>query len=1423
MATEKMDFELVLTRLNDLEKLYTGFQKSSKAAKEVTEVTGKMAKQISSAVTQAQKLQQALSSASGGLGVGQLEKVLARGNPITALKTAAQRGELKDFESQFDQMFARINNKFRNLMKETVKGATSANVVGLSSKTQSTPANTLGGVNSQIEAQTYRVAAAEERLRQLRGAAATSYQASLTKEKVALDGLVLKKEQLINEEKKLQVERGRSAKVDSLLGDGGASLFKIQAGLLVNYQLMSQIFSLFQFGTRYVVEYDKALRDVQAVTDTTNIGIQQLSKTFIDLSQQTKFSAVELAQAALTLGQAGLSVKQINESIGAIANLATASGSDLATSVDVVTSALTVFNLNATETAHIADVMTGALNLTKLTMDKLQLGIQYAGNAAAEAGITLEELVSSLGAMSNAGIKSGSTLGTGLTQIIVELQNPTKKLHKELDSVGLKLSDVDVKAKGLTGVLETMRDAGFGSANAFKSMDLRAARAYLALSRNVDSAKNLEVALQLSTAASKASETQMLSLSNSGAKLRNTFGAFILEFGEPFKNALIAVTNLLSNVLGFFNQFPGALNTFGTLILAAFSAKAVSSVALLVSNLGLFRKELLLAVPIIGNVTKLIFGLGTAETVATASTTRLGGAMTLLGATPMGRLASVLGLVVAGFATYTGLTADASDATDKLQASLDAAKGEYESTAQNMEAVDGEISRLINRYDSLSKNSQGLSNEVISMQTKFGNFTDQIKSNTITTVNDLIRVLQNLRGEMAKTATEQLRLMAAAQAGKFMNAAQQTSEDFSRGALGRAYYKGPITQSMDARDSLASLAGGYSSTQIDTLDAGGLSKGRGQFQQAWEKINSDSIRLAKENNDMQSKINAAKKGEIPLAEGEQNMLELRIKANQKQLDLNTTAGAKARELQSQFITQLESRNALIKQEVSQSADIKPLTDAVTKARIGLSEAKASGSEVKVKEAEKALEDTKKKIQSAAGDIAAKTGYSQEDVASVIEDTLVTQVNESLSDAGVAYDNMTQQLGKSQKDYLGKITEKQKMSLEALKREYDLVTAKAQTEISRIDASIGQMTDKDRGGLRGLYSDAEVSMLEDRKKDIQTQSYADQAAKLEELLPKVAELRAQQEAIYIRAQKAADANPKDGSKLQAALETHKDYNAAIDEEIKLKQELEVVQAQRDASMGKETIAHKTLGEQIQYTLNKYRETMFQQDDLGLNIKENLTGALDSARGSFNEFLTSWINGTATAGSAFKAFGYQVLQTLQEMAVKSLTNQIFGQILNFAGSAISGMVGGAGKTIYSAPIGPTISGAPLPSTVLNAGGMVPNKRAAAGMAVNTRDSVPVMVRPGEYILRNSAVDAIGKDNLDMINAYGNRTVERAGAQVNSAGMQYASQQQPRGNPVNVYVVSPEQKPTLTENDVLVTIQKDLAKGGKTAQLIKTVMPR
>jgi len=360
-----------------------------------------------------------------------------------------------------------------------------------------------------------------------------------------------------------------------LFGDGGAHLLTVQAGLMANYAILSGFQSLFVGATNAAVQFDQSLRQLQAITATTNNDMVRLSESLVDVAQGSKFSAVEVANAAVLLGQAGLSIAQIQGSMKAIITLAQASGSELKDSVDVVTSVLGVFNKDASQTMTIANQMTQALNSSKLDMQKLSLGLQYAGNTAADSGVSFEELTAALGAMANSGIKSGSTLGTGLRQILIDIQKPSEAFKDTLDRLGLTLNDVDFRTQGFEGVLQNLKSHGFTAADAFQSFEVRAASAFAALSNNTDVFRQLEEDLRGTEAALAANDVQMESLSNQASKLVSNLGIVSSKALQPMLLLTRDITKGLANLTVKSEEWGNTLKVVGTVISSVFLGLAV--------------------------------------------------------------------------------------------------------------------------------------------------------------------------------------------------------------------------------------------------------------------------------------------------------------------------------------------------------------------------------------------------------------------------------------------------------------------------------------------------------------------------------------------------------------------------------------------------------------------------------------------------------------------------------------------------------------------------------------------------------------------------------------------------------------------------------------------------------------------------------
>lgn len=451
----------------------------------------------------------------------------------------------------------------------------------------------------------------------------------------------------------------------------------------------------------FVVDLDAELHQFQAITATTNSEMESMKDRLIEISEASKFTALEVAQAGTVMGQAGLSAREISDSLESVTKFAAASGSSLAESVDLITATVSVFNLQTSQTADIANTMTAALNLSKLTLDKMSLGMQYAGNTAAQLGIQYTELTAALGAMANSGIRSGSTLGTGLRQLLVDLQAPSAKFTASLKQVGLSVEDVNIESQGLFGVLQRLKDSGFGVSEAFSVFEVRAAAAYAALANNIDMAYELQKSFALSAAAVEANAIQMESVSNTFAKFKSVVGTVAFNALEPFLRMIQDVTNAVADSIAGLNRMPGVLKAIGVAVTGIGAATAATTIS------ALFR-GLTTMVPILGatsgaltTMTGAMLGSTAAATAATGAWARL---TLVLRANPFVAAATVLATVATAVYAFTSKTEDATTKLDRLRGEMNRVGGEADAVSQKIGAIDQAMANLIMQKDALDEN-----------------------------------------------------------------------------------------------------------------------------------------------------------------------------------------------------------------------------------------------------------------------------------------------------------------------------------------------------------------------------------------------------------------------------------------------------------------------------------------------------------------------------------------------------------------------------------------------------------------------------------------------------------------------------------------------------------------------------------------------
>lgn len=223
--------------------------------------------------------------------------------------------------------------------------------------------------------------------------------------------------------------------------------------------------AVFRQSIRQIASFQEAVNGLAAVSGATADEMATLEDQARLLGATSRFSAQQAAEGQRFLAQAGFEVNEILSATPGILQLATAGSLDLATAADIASNVLGGMRLEVDQLNRVNDVLAATAARSNTTIEQLGKALSFAAPFAAGAGIEIEEVAAAIGVMSDAGIQA-SRAGTGMVGVIRQLSKVTTEGERVLARYGLSVEDVNIEARGLAPVLETLREANLNTADA---------------------------------------------------------------------------------------------------------------------------------------------------------------------------------------------------------------------------------------------------------------------------------------------------------------------------------------------------------------------------------------------------------------------------------------------------------------------------------------------------------------------------------------------------------------------------------------------------------------------------------------------------------------------------------------------------------------------------------------------------------------------------------------------------------------------------------------------------------------------------------------------------------------------------------------------------------------------------------------------
>ena len=211
-------------------------------------------------------------------------------------------------------------------------------------------------------------------------------------------------------------------------------------------------------------DVEQTLNVLGATSGATAAQLEEVRDVAIKLGGDLDLpnaSAQDAAEAMLELSKAGFTVQESMAAAKGTLQLAAAAQIEAGEAAAITAQAINSFGLEASDAAHVADLLAGGANASSASMTDLAQGLQQGGFAFDAAGQDIDQLVVSLAALTNVGL-TGSDAGTALKNAMMRLMNPTEKAAKLMNKLGIEAYDANGKMKPWPEVLENIRKATKG-------------------------------------------------------------------------------------------------------------------------------------------------------------------------------------------------------------------------------------------------------------------------------------------------------------------------------------------------------------------------------------------------------------------------------------------------------------------------------------------------------------------------------------------------------------------------------------------------------------------------------------------------------------------------------------------------------------------------------------------------------------------------------------------------------------------------------------------------------------------------------------------------------------------------------------------------------------------------------------------------
>lgn len=222
--------------------------------------------------------------------------------------------------------------------------------------------------------------------------------------------------------------------------------------------------------TKGASDFQNGMAKMSTLFDTSQVSVKKLSKEFLNLSNETGKSAVELTEAGYQALSASVPVEKLGGFIRTSANMAKVGFTDTATSVDLLSTAVNAYGLEADQADSIANKLVNTQNLGKTSVNELASSMGKVIPTAAGMNVNLDQLCTMYTLMTKQGIATAEST-TYMNSMLNELGDSGTDVGKVLkEKTGKSFQDLMKDGKTTGDALKILKDYSKETGTAFNEL-----------------------------------------------------------------------------------------------------------------------------------------------------------------------------------------------------------------------------------------------------------------------------------------------------------------------------------------------------------------------------------------------------------------------------------------------------------------------------------------------------------------------------------------------------------------------------------------------------------------------------------------------------------------------------------------------------------------------------------------------------------------------------------------------------------------------------------------------------------------------------------------------------------------------------------------------------------------------------------------